>query len=56
MPIISIKTYIKFIYPFEDITDQFNSSDWIFNRELVSTVLKVYMLWGRNILESMYIK
>ena len=30
MPIISIKTYLKSIYPFEDITDQFNSSDWIF--------------------------
>ena len=27
MPIISIKTYLKFIYPFEDINDQFNSSD-----------------------------
>ena len=24
MPIISIKTYLKYIYPFEDITDQFN--------------------------------
>ena len=23
------KTYLKSIYPFEDITDQFNSSDWI---------------------------
>ena len=28
----------------------------IFNRELVSTVLKVYMLEGWNILESMYFK
>ena len=28
--IISIKTYLKSIYSFEDITDQFNSSDWIF--------------------------
>ena len=27
MPTISIKTYLKSIYPFEDITDQFNSSD-----------------------------
>ena len=28
MPIIrSVKTYLKPIYPFEDITDQFNSSD-----------------------------
>jgi hypothetical protein len=27
MPIINIKTYLKSIYPFEDITDQFNSSD-----------------------------
>ena len=27
MPIISVKTYSKSIYPFEDITDQFNSSD-----------------------------
>ena len=27
MPIISIKTYLKSIYPFEAITDQFNSSD-----------------------------
>ena len=27
MPIISVKTYLKSIYPFEDITDQFNSSD-----------------------------
>ena len=27
MPIIIIKTYLKSIYPFEDITDQFNSSD-----------------------------
>jgi hypothetical protein len=23
----SLKTYLKSIYPFEDITDQFNSSD-----------------------------
>ena len=30
MPIISVKTYLKSIYPFEDITDQFNSSDWFF--------------------------
>ena len=28
MPIISVKTYLKSIYPFEDTTDQqFNSSD-----------------------------
>ena len=27
MPIISIKTDLKSIHPFEDITDQFNSSD-----------------------------
>ena len=26
MPIISIKTYLKSIYPFEDITDQFKST------------------------------
>ena len=25
--IISVKTYLKSIYPFEDITDQSNSSD-----------------------------
>ena len=30
MPIISVKTYLKSIYSFEDITDQFNSSDWFF--------------------------
>ena len=30
MPIISVKTYLKSIYPVEDITDQFNSSDWFF--------------------------
>ena len=30
MPIISIKTYLKYIYPFKDITDQFNSSDYFF--------------------------
>ena len=27
MPIISVKTYLKSIYPLKDITDQFNSSD-----------------------------
>ena len=28
--LISVKTYLKSIYPFEDITDQFHSSDFFF--------------------------
>ena len=30
MPITSIKTNLKSIYPFEDIIDLFNSSNWFF--------------------------
>jgi hypothetical protein len=45
MPIISIKTYLKSIYPFEDITDQFNSSDWFFFLEKWTRISVWYVVF-----------
>ena len=45
MPIISVKTYLKSIYPFEDITDQFNSSDWFFFLEKWTRIIMYHVVF-----------